>query len=54
MVVCNICGGDDVESKSWTRPNDNDSYVESCDEDEGYCNECANSHLLIEKYIITI
>tara|TARA_R110000851_G_scaffold78000_5_gene172069 strand:+ start:9368 stop:9949 length:582 start_codon:yes stop_codon:yes gene_type:complete len=49
MVVCNSCGSDDVEEKSWTKPNKDDEYVESCGEDEGHCCDCGDSHPLVDE-----
>ena len=49
MVVCDGCGSTEVEEKSWTRPNDDDEYVDSCDEEEGYCRDCGGNHSLIDK-----
>ena len=45
MVVCNDCGSTEVQTRAWVRPNNDDEYVESCEEGEGYCEVCGESDI---------
>ena len=49
MVVCNNCGSEEVQEKSWTKPNNDNEYIDSAEEDEGYCEDCGDCQRLEDK-----
>lgn len=38
--VCNNCGSENIEQKSWTLTNQNNKFVEEIDDAEYYCQDC--------------
>jgi len=44
MIVCNQCGGTNIETRAWVDPNDN-SFISICadgemDIDDNWCRDC--------------
>ena len=41
-VVCDDCGGENVQVKAWVKPNERNAYVDSAGEDtaDNWCEDC--------------
>ncbi len=52
VLVCSNCDGQNVETKAWINPNNNNiGETISCDSDDCWCNDCEEHHTLILKEI---
>jgi hypothetical protein len=47
VYLCMHCGGDHVQVKSWTKPNDGQKFVDEVEGDElGWCDDCQLSSVI--------
>ena len=46
--VCDFCGSDNVQTKAWVRPNENNEYVDLVSEEiqDNYCDDCDQNTML--------
>jgi hypothetical protein len=51
MVVCNSCGGSDIEKKAWVTVNDQEYVEDLAEGDDIHCNDCGDSADIEEKDI---
>jgi len=53
--VCDFCGSDNVQTKAWVRPNNNNLYVDMASEEinDNYCDDCEENACLtvVEKNV---
>jgi len=53
--VCDFCGSDNVQTKAWVRPNNNNEYVDIASEEinDNYCDDCNQNTTLsvVEKNV---
>lgn len=45
--VCDTCGGENIEHKSWTLLNKNNKFVEKTGDEEFFCQDCEEGDIKV-------